>query len=216
MRCDEVRNRIDRGVDPASDEELREHLTVCAKCARIAETSGLLGRFLSTAAEDDTTAVPSLQFTRTQVTERLAASVKRSPIVKHIWLKSHRPALISAAVVTVAFMVLSLVPFKSYQTIGYDLKLAGVDRDLATDDEKVCGILHGLGLHEAAVDVGGCDTTCELSILDLKSEREAFLVVGAIATLNDFDLTSDIKPIRAQRSASIWQQARRILEGGES
>ena len=216
MRCDEVQNRIDRGALSADDAQLRDHLAGCKSCAKAAEASGMLVNLLTAAAMDDSEAMTSLEFQRARVEERLARGSQRIAMTRRGWAGRHKPALITGLAVVAVCLVLSLVPFTSYITIGYDLKLAGVDRDLATDDEAMCGILHGLGLVEASVDVEGCDTTCNLSILDLKTEREAFLVVGAIATRNGFDLTSDITPIRAQRSASFWQQAHRILRGGDS
>jgi len=216
MRCDEAQNRIDRGLSSANDQDLCDHLAGCKRCAEAAATSGMLAMFITTAAADDSEAMPSIEFQRTRVEERLARQGRPISVARRGWVRRHKPALISGLAVVAVFLVLSLVPYTSYITIGYDLKLAGVDRDLATDDEVMCGILHGLGLVEASVDVEGCDTTCELSILDLKTEREAFLVVGAIATRNGFDLTTDITPIRAPRSSSFWQQAHRILRGGES
>jgi hypothetical protein len=200
----------------ADDAELRNHLAGCESCAKAAEASGILLNLLAAAAVDDSEAMPSLEFQRTRVQERLARGRQRLAVSPGRWAGRHKPALISGLAVVAACLALSLIPFTSYITVGYDLKLAGVDRDLATDDEIMCGILHGLGLVEASVDVEGCDTTCKLSILDLKSEREAFLVVGAVSTRNGFDLTSDITPIRAPRSASFWQQAHRILRGGDS
>jgi hypothetical protein len=113
--------------------------------------------------------------------------------------------------VAVILVVVTFVPFTRYRTVGYDLNLHNVSLELAQNDEHICELLARLGLVDAGVDLKGCDTTCSLAILDLKSEREAHLVVGAIARLSETDLSSSITPIRTKSSQSLLGQANDLL-----
>ena len=69
---------------------------------------------------------------------------------------------------------------------------------------------------EAGVEIHHCDTSCSLSILDLKSESEVDLVVGAITRLNETALTTSLVPIRARTSGSLLDQANEIITRGKT
>ena len=107
---------------------------------------------------------------------------------------------------------LTLIPFQYDQTIGYEVAFAGVERELVEEDERVCDMLFALGLIEAAVDYLGCDTTCKLTVFDLKSKQEVQLVVAAFAHINPMDLNTNVIPVRATVSGSLLDRANeRIL-----
>ena len=228
MRCHQVRDRIDRlaaaGEAWADDPALKEHLDRCAGCAEYAAASDGLSRLLNAGRDDDAADVTPIESQRQQVEARAVSGKTPSPTrtVAWRWLPDlslrHHPVLRMGIAVTVLIITaVSIVPFTVHHTVGYDLNLNGVDHHLVQDDEKICDLLSGLGLVEAGVDRCGCNTTaCCLSILDLKSEHEANLVVGAIARLNDETLTTKITPIRAKASRSLLQRAGDILRRGSS
>jgi hypothetical protein len=227
MRCHEARKTIDRldqeRQSSSVSPDLQDHLKTCDLCRNYAALSGTLERVFETARVDDPGPVKPIYEQRAEVDARM----KRSP---DRWLRTagresrrivrpfyRRPAFrLSLATLAVALAALTLVPFEYYQTVGYDLNLHGVSRQLANGDEQICELLTRLGLVEAGVDVKGCDTTCTLAILDLKSEREANLVAGAIARLNEPGLTSNIVPIRARSTRSLLEQANELIRRGDS
>jgi len=228
MRCREVRDRIDglatAGEAWTDDPALVEHLNQCPDCTQYAAASDGLNRLLNAGRVDDVVNATPIEMQRQQVEVRVASGkiVSRARTVAWRWLPDlsmkHHPVLrLAAATAVLMITAVSIVPFTVHHTIGYDLNLNGVDHHLVQDDEKICELLHALGLVEAGVDRCGCDgTACCLSILDLKSEHEANLVVGAIARLNDETLTTKITPIRAKASRSLLQRVGEILQRGSS
>jgi hypothetical protein len=168
-------------------------------------------RVIALAGADDTENMLPLETQRARIEARAIGRDERSRSATPSGLRRFFEVMLRPAVATplavAVLAVFTLVPFTYHQTVGYDVTLAGVSRDMAVDDEIVCDLLHTLGLTEAAVDVHGCDTTCSLSILDLKTRGEAQLVVGAIARLSESAVTTDIVPIRARTSGSLLEKA---------
>lgn len=227
MRCHQARIRIAGSradqMSTVEDKSLLDHLRECQSCADHATASGWLNRLIQTASEGDDQYLTPLDIMRQKVENRLSAeSVSRSradsgSLNWAIRLLPTRPvSRWTTVVVAVVLAVVALVPITSYRTVGYDLNLDGINRDLAQNDERICDLLEGLGLFEAGVDVISCDTTCSLSILDLKTEREAVLVVSAIARLNSKAVTTNIVPIRTRTSRSLIDQAHELIRGDRS
>jgi len=227
MRCREARNRIDllgwNQVQAGADGKLQDHLQLCPACAEYAELSGQFEAALRESRADDVSKVVPLEHQRLQVERRIQAysrqSRRQAPALgwSQLWSFLLRPSVRwAASAVAVAILALAFVPFTQYRTIGYDVSLDGVSRELALNHERICDLLTRLGLNEAGVDIIGCDTTCSVSIFDLKSEHEAHLVLGAIARLGETDLTTNIVPIRAKSSRTLLEQANDLIRRGES
>ena len=228
MRCREVRNRIDslaaQGKAWTDDPVVKEHLDRCAGCTAYVTASSRLSRLLTVGCEDDAVNPTPIEMQRQQVEARVASgrTPSRTRTVAWSWLPdlsmTHHPVLrMGIAVAVLLITAVSIVPFTVHHTVGYDLNLDGVDHHLVQDDQQICDLLTGLGLVEAGVDRCGCNTTsCCLSILDLKTEQEAVMVVGAIARLNEDVLTTRITPIRAKASRSLLQRASEIFRRGSS
>ncbi len=201
MRCREARSRLSLSAsEPASltsDQDLQAHLQACSECAREAAALGLLSQLLESAAEGDRQSLIPLE-ARRELVEARARQADQGP--SHFfngWTRSLQYGGVLATAMIVLALV-ALVPFSPDQTRGYSVAFGGVDLDLANDDEAICNMLYVLGLHEAEVDLLGCDTTCSLLIVDLKTEAEADLVVAAMTSLSDDGLTSNVIPITAQ------------------
>jgi hypothetical protein len=217
MRCHEARKRID-GLDrhencQSVDLDLRDHLEICENCRGYAVLSGTMERMLDAAMEQQ----------RAEIETRLRLSPDaRIRTTGGVVLRANRPFFrlpafrLGVAAATIMLVALAFVPFSYYQTVGYDLNLQGVSRHLAYSDEQICELLTRLGLVEAGVDVKGCDTTCSLAILDLKTETEANMVAGAIARLNEPGLTTSIVPIRTRSTRSLLEQANEMIRHGDS
>ena len=222
MRCREARLRlIDSrrgGAAGQDDRELLDHLKKCPNCTREAEAAQKLQQLLAAAGADDLSDLLPLTEQKRLVEARTASpggrsrsalSIRRATIGWPRW----RPALGLGVTIAVSLLaILTLVPFRYHRTVGYEVAFAGVNRELVEEDDRICDMLYTLGLPEAAVDVRDCDTTCRLTIIDLKSKEEVQLVVSALARANTGELTTDIVPIRASASGSLLDQANeRIL-----
>jgi hypothetical protein len=194
MRCAQARQRlIASHGDAGDDRELIHHLQNCAACAAFARAERALGRDLAAAAADEGLDDMPLSDIRSRVESRL--SELAHPKFKEVFLMSaalrqikRRPTLsFSMAAFVIILFVATLVPFSFTRTVGYEVAIAGVDRDLAVDTSKVSSLLNALGVKDAAVTVGDCDTTCVLKISALQSEDDVDLVTTAFAELGDFD-----------------------------
>jgi len=121
------------------------------------------------------------------------------------WLR--QPVVGLSMLVAVLALAAALVPIEYYQTIGYDIRFAGVRPELVEEEEHICNILASLGLDEAAVDLLGCDSTCSLRILDLKSSDEVELVSSAMRSANRSQLTVKVTPLRRAASRTLLDRA---------
>jgi hypothetical protein len=108
------------------------------------------------------------------------------------------------AIVALAF---ALVPFNYHEIISYDIRFGGVSPDLVQEDDRLCEMLSTLGLHEAGVDVLGCDTTCAVRIIDLKSAEEIELVTTALKVASSDRVTMTVTPVRTSGSATLLDRA---------
>ena len=221
MHCDQARRRISEhekvGTDPGKDPSLVDHLQSCSQCRREAQATGLLARVLKTAGEDDPVDITPFMEARRSVEARVAASDIRSSVTDHaesgfsigrLW----RPArVVYASVALAAILVIALMPFQYDKTIGYAVAFAGVERELAEDHEFICDLLYDLGLVEADVDLLGCDSTCNVQVVELRTLEEAQLIVNALARINNAELSSDIIPVREGASASLLERAGRDI-----
>ncbi len=194
MRCAQARQRLTAlHGDAGDDRELIRHLRICADCAAFARAERALGRDLAAVAADEGRDDMPLSVVRSRVEARRHNLAH--PKFKEVSLMSaalrqikRRPTLsFSMAALVVILLAATLIPFSFTRTIGYEVAIAGVDRELAVDTVKVNTLLTALGVRDAAVALGDCDTTCVLKISSLKSEDDVELVTTAFAELGDFD-----------------------------
>lgn len=227
MRCHEARKRIDSRdflkSGPEIDHDLQDHLANCEECRGYAALSGTMERLFEAARAEDSAGLKSVDQQRHEIEARLrVTSEERLRAIGRSSLRIARPVYtrpafrFGLATAVVVLAAVAFVPFSFYQTVGYDLNLQGVSRHLAHSDEQICELLTRLGLVEAGVDLRGCDSTCSLAILDLKTETEAHLVAGAIARLNESGLTSSIVPIRTRSTRSLLEQANELIRHGDT
>ena len=215
MRCREARIRIDEyrktGRIDDVDSELRKHLRRCPECYRELSASRELAGILEAAGKNDETAMTALSVQRT-VTEARARQFDRS---KKRWLnhilhperRHRRRVAVGLGMAAMVLLMISVVPFGYYRTVGYDLSLAGVSRDVALDNDRLCDALFAMGLVEAGVDVIGCDTTCNLLVLDLRSGDEIHQVMSAFTRMGHNHLEVEIIPVIRRASGSLLKRA---------
>ncbi len=226
MNCRDARLRMTGsrrdGTPIEQDHELQKHLKVCPACAREAKIDSKLRLMLETAAKGDEQQIPSQLEMKRLVSARLSspATAKRHQMVEAfqrlrflMWRHPARGIALGLTAVLLAFV--SLVPFKYTHTLGYDLSLGGVCQEYAENDEEICSMLSRLGLHDAGVDVLGCDSTCSLQIIDLNNREEARLVVAAFESLCPDRITSNVVPVVSRGSSSLLDRANQRLFVGE-
>lgn len=189
MRCHQARRRIDEiGLTDFTDaetQELLEHLQTCPGCARKAQASQELQRALARSRVHDTEGGLSWEHVRAGVEARAALAHPHQSAERPVMaiLKnsfSRRPKLsfgICAAIAVV--LAVTLIPFKYNRDMGFEVAVAGVNKDVALNSEGISQFMAQLGLHDAVVDVTGCDVTCNLKITQLKSPEDARLVAAA-------------------------------------
>ena len=210
MLCREAKRRLmEAGGSRSSsdDPELIEHLAQCPDCAREAEAVARLKRAFERGRIDDADAVLPIEVQKLAVEERLAESGRptgrRFHLPDSVLNAFHMPRLaVGVTLAAVALLLVLLKPFQQDRVIGYNLSVAGISEDIATDDDRLCDLLYALGATEAGVDLIGCDTTCDLLIYDLRSTEEVHLVATAIRNLSGADVTTNVIPVTAQSSES--------------
>jgi hypothetical protein len=221
MRCRQVKHRLSQyeksGGDPLKDQPLADHLKSCRHCAEEASAAKLLTRLLRSAGEADEADIRPLDAARRRIEASGAVNVGRESIVRRILDalsgtgRRQSIRLAYPAVVLALLLVVTLVPFRYHRTVGYAVAFAGVEKELVEDNEIVCDLLYDLGLWEADVDVLGCDTTCNVQVVSLKSLEEARMVVSALNQVESCCASSNIIPVREGTSASLLERASRDI-----
>ncbi len=194
MRCAEARKRIIAGrgrVD--NDPGLARHLEECDRCAAFARAEHALNHDLALAdygTDSDDMPLSAIR-SRVEAREReLTRKNAKEISVMSAALKQlkRRPALSFSMIFACAVLIIgTLVPFSFESTVGYEVAVAGVDRELAVDTDRVTELLSALGVQDANVTLGDCEQTCVLKISELKSEGDAKLVTTAFRELGNFE-----------------------------
>ena len=225
MRCREALDRLNQPApfDWQSDTELLEHLKTCPACARQAEVARELRQAFAEASvpdEADDIGWPE-QIHRV---ETAAGSLSHQPketlimsTLKRQW--KLRPKL-SAGIVVAAIVLLAaaVIPFKFDQTVGFEVAVAGVNRDLALNQNRLDEFLKQLGLTNAKIHVTGCDSTCRLIVSSLESPVEADLVARAFEEIANVDVNISLNEVTEEVSGTVITHAIQkifVFEGGD-
>jgi hypothetical protein len=214
MYCREAQYRLTQfASDPNGrvDVELMEHLDQCLICAREAQSEALLSRALQEASAEADHSLPTLASTRTAVERRLHNRTLKWPSFRPAWLQG-RLQLTFGVVAVAMIAVFALVPFHYQRTIGYEVAVAGVNKDLAMDTEKLDLILERLGVAGADVQVTGCESTCVIRVCDLKSEDDGRIVLAAFGKLGGTEAPENLKAVRAQVHGSLLELCRENVQ----
>lgn len=219
MRCHEVRHKLEAfhstGVVPEDIDEVKKHLRTCPSCAADQDAWQTLRRMLAAAQADDETEIISLAAQRTRVRARAAEGSGSSPIVG-VWsfylrLATNPTTAVGLSMAIIFLTIITLVPFEFDHTIGYEVAVAGVDPDLVDEEHRICDLLYDLGLNDADVDFQGCNVTCSLLIIDLKTHEEAQRVIAAFHRINDDGLQTQVIAVRASESTTLLGRANKTL-----
>lgn len=214
MRCSEAKSRLSHSV-ALDDRELLKHLKRCPKCAEEARLSGVMRSILGAASVDDREGMMPMAEARAMIeaASRISATSHRNGLRKVRQEKTRsvsvrRPLVgFGVAIAVAALIVMVLTPFEDEQIIGYEVNVAGIQRELVEDNTMLCDLLYKLGLDDADVDILGCDTTCRVQVLYLKSRDEVQLVLAAMSEINSGDLTTNVRTIRSTSSGTFLDRS---------
>ncbi|MFH1688596.1 MAG: hypothetical protein ABIE70_13890 [bacterium] len=209
MKCRDVQAQLDvllhLGRQAETDSALNEHLAACRQCRRLYEASTSLRAIYQSAGTDDREGLVPLQVQR----QRIEARARRGDKVR-IERRGRLP-IAAAAVAAVVLVVAALVPFNYDRIMGYSVAFAGVNYECGADDGVFCEMLYNLGLDDADVDHLGCDSTCHLLVVDLKTQGEVDMVVGAFADLCRDQVDTSVIPIFHRGSSTLLDRAHRRI-----
>ncbi len=200
MRCHEARKKIEAlgaGIDKISEyPELAEHIRDCAECASMIQAEQLLKRDLGAMSEDDTTEIVPFAILKSRVeamagdasgrNDRPSDNTQEKGIMAKLLAKPQFS--ISIAVVVIVLLVATLVPLKFDEKLGYEVAIAGVDKDLALDEDKICELLMAIGIEDCNFEVGDCDELCNVKILGLTDEDQVQIVCAAFDELENCEV----------------------------
>ena len=108
--------------------------------------------------------------------------------------------------------------------VGYEITIAGVDKDLVAQNQDITPLLQALGMQQdmasnlldslgsdrARLNIGECRETCLLRISDLKTERDVKLVVKAIIELGCCQIEK-VAPVFRDETSSLLKYAAKKL-----
>ena len=161
MRCHEARSRLNESgrIDPERDKELLQHLKQCPACARIAEASDELRRAFADAAVHDEAGGSSWTEQRRRV--EASAGLTRTSQPREMPFMSRlkkqlklRPRLsLGLGAAALVLLAGTVIPIKFDQTVGFEVAVAGVDRDLALDQQRLQQFLTQLGVENVSFNL---------------------------------------------------------------
>jgi len=207
MRCREVRNRADQGIEMT--KECLDHLKTCELCRQYVSAAGSLDKLIEAAREQSLPPSSELSQLRDKIENQFADHRKGISIMSRIkhQVGSHPKLSFSVAVAAGVLAILLLVPFSYNQTVGYSVSLENQEPLTIADQARFDAAMETLGLSQAAVSVrqSGENTNYQISNLpDHKSAREVAATFGAITGI---DPVYRIEPIVKLTSGTLYAQA---------
>ena len=199
MSCKKIQELLAQEIiSPLEKETIEQHLSLCQGCAESVRQDTLLSKLFTEAVPQETDIIP-IAFMKTRVETALNARSARFSLKGLL----RKPMLFPVTALLLLVVVFSLMNRKEHQltltdNAGYKVALAGISPELAGDDEIICDMLFDVGLHEASVDIVGCEATCNLVIFDLKSKKEADMVVEIFHAINKQKIKTDVIKIPPQ------------------
>jgi len=222
MRCSEAKRRLTEHwlttPTEAQDQELLHHLQVCPACARHAAAIRSLKQDFAAARQDYAEGGLPFSFLKTRIEAQVTSYAnpmksKEKSLMATLMNNLKRRPKLSATFGVVALLTafLALVPFTFERTVGYEVAVAGVDKGLALDNDRVSALLTKLGMEEAEVDVTDCEATCNLIIKKLKSQEDADLVAAAFSGGDSISIQCEVIKLTGEESGSLLDHVKKTI-----
>ncbi len=207
MRCHEAKIRLN-SASPI-DQELREHLTNCPACARLAGAEEILRGSFDDSKSDVSEATP-FEFVRARLEARSAQvhSSKEHSIMSSLFsrVSAHPRMSIGLIAAVLLFAVVTLVPFSYTHTVGYKVTCAQAPAGVEASLGQVAKALGAIGLGEANVNASPDRGIVELT--GFSTEKQAREAAATFAHVTGYAGTPTITSIRETVSGSIYAQLR--------
>ncbi len=199
----------------AKDADLMEHLEKCRNCQNLLLAEKSIVANLS-------------EFKQTKPPQGLAFGAFQQKLenIKNQFSPRYklRPKYI-IGFASILLLLLAFIPFNITETIGYEVAISGIDRNIALNNQEIPSLLDALGMEPNKVDlllnsmeqkviylsVGDCEETCDLKISDLKTERDARLVIKAIIELGCCEIEKLMPIIRNESTNLLKQTAKQLF-----
>ncbi|UCD64099.1 MAG: T9SS type A sorting domain-containing protein [Candidatus Zixiibacteriota bacterium] len=180
MRCHEAKERLTRLASARSaidiDDDLREHLKTCRRCAGQYRAALDLRSSLERASGSDDTETVSLAALRTRTEAQVESASKeaeRMNVMAKVVDQMKRPRYsLPAAAVAAVVLLAVILPLRFGNPVEYEVAFANVDPALAQDGTTLRMILSEIEMPDVDVTVGSCEEDCKLTISSIKSEEE--------------------------------------------
>lgn len=202
------------------DASLQAHLAECDACARAAEATHALRRAFDTINQAGSEDMPAFDQVKRQIEDRVlpahTAVRGKSSIMAKIWnpLSGRTRWSIGLVTATAVLAFLTLMPFSYQRTVGYSVALAGVDKDLAMDEGKILVLLDRLGVNGASIELGDCETTCELTIADVDSRNHCRMIIAAMKEMGDIHVINEGEAHFERANGALFEVAANNLHFG--
>lgn len=228
MRCNKAEEELNKykwDYDIYShDNELMDHLKKCHKCRAMLIAEDTLRNSLKTVRDDIRVKIMTFETFREKIQNAGAKSELKSRYHKILSQRAKARLGFAAGLALILIAILTLVPFDYNETVGYEVAIAGVDKNIALnfqeitpllqalgmEPDKISSLLDSIGNNEIHLTVGDCEETCQLKITDLRTEQDARLVIKAIIELGCCEIEKLI-PIFKSRSTTIFKHATKNL-----
>ena len=234
MLCHRMQQRLSkhdwRYSNYQHDPELMAHLDSCLQCRSLVQAEEALQSDLGLLRQALPQSGISLEEVRKTI-ETAPAGRQKSGYAfggwRMSWVFGSRSGLRTALVVGIIAIVvifMAFVPFTFREKVGYEIAIAGVDRNIAQgsqditpllralgmEDDKAINLLASLGGDNVHFSVGECSETCHLRISDLKTERDVKLVVNAIIALGCCQIDKIIPIFRNESNSLLGHAVRKL------
>jgi hypothetical protein len=234
MRCSEARKKLaDYGWHPdafSQEKELMAHLDECLSCrSLILAEQAIAGAIAEIGKAKPTTELAFDKVKAAAETESYSGTKPFSALLRKfdsaLNFLSDKKYRLAICFTIAVFGFLAFVPFNFREWAGYEIAIAGIDKDIVEDNAEITSLFCALGMEKEKtltlsdsldikkirLNVGECRETCYLTISDLKSEKDVAFVVKQIIDLGCCQIDK-IAPIFRNESSSLLKHiARKLL-----
>jgi hypothetical protein len=213
------------------DKELLAHLKKCPKCYSLILTENTLGNDFETVRKD----IPTGGVTLGQIKATAEAIQNPSGFWKlgNIrWLRNLATNLLPGkryryafGIIVVIFGFMAFVPFNFKEKTGYEVAIAGVDKNIAEDNPEITSLFCALGMgndktsalndsldtSKIRLNVGECRETCYLTISDLKTEKDVRIIIKTIMELGCCQIDKVIPIFHIESSSLLKHIAKQLI-----
>jgi hypothetical protein len=159
----------------------------------------LRGDFGAAATDDNTDNIP-LSALKTRVEAEAGEKTIGRKIMSHIenQLNSRPRLLAGLGLALFALMFVTLIPFSTTHTVGYNVSIAGVDPESKISPDLLAAAITAIGCENTSVTLASTEESNDYTIKNLPTEEAAHAIALAISDAIDFEGEAAVEPLLAQ------------------